>query len=477
VVLAPLTSAPAIGPELTHAVPRDHLAAIFVERSTAPAPNATSASGALPSVLGHLRMAGLLGASAGSAGVITDVVTSLGVLEKTPYAIVLTDLEVTRELAGIPPRPALRLVSLDAALIVYTQGHNEEITQQIRALLQTWTTSDAARVEREESDGLTVYTLIDQRAPQWARLHWGAVGDFYVVALGDEAFVSATAAITRKRPCFADEPFVQRNEDDVKLARAEVAWSIDFRRLRTSLREDAERTGTVLDSLGLQNSQRGLWTIRKDERAIVAGAAFATPDGDVFRPLTEPAGDDPLLAQAIPAGADAYAVFPTSVAELVLRGKVAYLATCSPAMRQLLAEHWNAFATAAGLDLERDLLAHLGDRVVIHTFPRHPLGVRVLVTILVEIDGSADAVRRALDKILAQCNLWMAGRPDESGRPPDRGWFAPCLRRAEDGVWYLQVGITGPALAVTDRWIVISFSPAAVRECLAAMSPPAEAAP
>jgi hypothetical protein len=38
------------------------------------------------------------------------------------------------------------------------------------------------------------------------------------------------------------------------------------------------------------------------------------------------------------------------------------------------------------------------------------------------------------------------------------------LRRDTDGVWYLYFGIAGPALAVADDRLIISFSPDAVRK-------------
>jgi hypothetical protein len=41
------------------------------------------------------------------------------------------------------------------------------------------------------------------------------------------------------------------------------------------------------------------------------------------------------------------------------------------------------------------------------------------------------------------------------------------LRHDPDGVWYLHFGLEGPAIAVADRHLVISFSPAALRQNLA----------
>jgi hypothetical protein len=44
------------------------------------------------------------------------------------------------------------------------------------------------------------------------------------------------------------------------------------------------------------------------------------------------------------------------------------------------------------------------------------------------------------------------------------------LRRDADGIWNLFLGLEGPALGLSDRWLVISFSPAAVRQNLEFLS-------
>ena len=44
------------------------------------------------------------------------------------------------------------------------------------------------------------------------------------------------------------------------------------------------------------------------------------------------------------------------------------------------------------------------------------------------------------------------------------------LLRTPDDIWHLQYGLAGPALTITDRWLVLSFSPHAVRQNLALIS-------
>ena len=107
--------------------------------------------------------------------------------------------------------------------------------------------------------------------------------------------------------------------------------------------------------------------------------------------------------------------------------------------------------------------------MIVHDFPHHPLGLPLLWTVLVEIDGSAESVRTALDRLLAHVYKTIEDRSGPAGLTR--------LERDDDGVWYVRFGLYGPALAVTDRWVVISYSPQAVREnveYLEAVSKPTE---
>ena len=47
------------------------------------------------------------------------------------------------------------------------------------------------------------------------------------------------------------------------------------------------------------------------------------------------------------------------------------------------------------------------------------------------------------------------------------------VKQADDTIWFLQAaGILGPALKVTDRYLVLSWSPQALREALTSIEAP-----
>ncbi len=149
--------------------------------------------------------------------------------------------------------------------------------------------------------------------------------------------------------------------------------------------------------------------------------------------------------------------------EWYVRGREAYLASQHESRREAYREGWLRFEREYGFDFDHDLLAHLGQRIIIHDFPPHPLAVPLLWTYLVETDGDVTAVRRAVDGMM---RAWQSGLPKADGETASGGGFVPEIRRTDDGIWYLQLGLAGPAIGVADHWIVISFSPAAVRENL-----------
>ena len=51
------------------------------------------------------------------------------------------------------------------------------------------------------------------------------------------------------------------------------------------------------------------------------------------------------------------------------------------------------------------------------------------------------------------------------------------LRQEPDGVWYIKAGLLGPAMCVTDRYVVFSWSPRALREVRGFFEAPVATAP
>jgi hypothetical protein len=214
----------------------------------------------------------------------------------------------------------------------------------------------------------------------------------------------------------------------------------------------------VLDGLGLGEVDRGVWALGSAERAVQAYAVLRRGDRDDFVVICRPAADAGTL-KTIPPEAGRYAIIDHQPADLVGWARDGYLASRSPSTRQRLRRMWDQVEQDAGVRLERDLLSQLGSPVVMHDYPRHALNIPLAGTIVVPIAGSPSAVRDSVEGLLRRSQEHLNG--------PDSGWPLLQLRRADDGVWYLQAGLCGPAVGTSDHFLVISYSPSAVRQNLA----------
>ncbi len=73
----------------------------------------------------------------------------------------------------------------------------------------------------------------------------------------------------------------------------------------------------------------------------------------------------------------------------------------------------------------------------------------------------------ATDTLLAAWSKYLDQRAEQSGHQLLR----VKVRHDADGLWYLQAGILGPAMKVTEGYIVFSWSPQALRDALAFIEP------
>jgi hypothetical protein len=190
---------------------------------------------------------------------------------------------------------------------------------------------------------------------------------------------------------------------------------------------------------------------------------YLEPEGDRLVKLSDPDTFPPEHKAVIPAGAT-HAIMHLDMARLATTIARAYLAGRSPKNARALRRGYQELQQKLGLDVSADLLAHLGPHVIIHDYPPHPLNVPLLRSFLIETDDP-QRVRAAVDALLAEWDAHFVRQAEGVENP----LILPRVIRDPDGIWYLQVGIVGPAVAVTDRYVVVSWSPAAVRAILNVM--------
>lgn len=454
-VLTLAQPAAAIPHRLLQAVPADATAAVLYE----PVDDATAGAGAVLSLATLLlergREMGFAAKFGEALGRTLDIVGSLPVVAQHPLAIILLDVSSV-------PRPAggAQLETLSIGLVIDTDAKNNALAQRVRYLLDIYTNNAHGRIDQIEVEGETSYRLTDSRLPEWAAMQWGQVGDLYVLTFGTGAFARISASIRGSARSLATDEWFANAHRKTKGSEASLQAYLDMERLLGSLDPSArQRTGDVLTTLRLRSVSRGLWSIGQGGRAVRILSLIDIEGEDQFIPISSSGFTDFRLDSVIPPEADCYLIIDTGAEDLVLHVRDTYLDTLAGSTRRKLIERWAREEAAAEISVQRDLISQLGTYVVFHPYPPHPLGIPLLCTILIEVEGSTSSVQHCLDLALDHYrNL-----PARSSGRPGRS-LAPWLRRDSDGVWYLQFGLVGPAIGVADGWIVIGYSPQAVRQ-------------
>ncbi|MFQ5491747.1 MAG: hypothetical protein ACE5GE_13595, partial [Phycisphaerae bacterium] len=387
--VAPAVSAPSSPTVILRAVPADAwIVLAYTPTDKRDSTESTTRTGSTFStasaVLALARQMGLLNAADPSMACWIDAVTTLPLVTRYPFALCLLDGQARPLESG-----GYRLDGLSAALILRTGGNDGPVQARIQHLLNTYVNNQVARIEPFRLGRYRGYRLIDRRLPDWCMLQWGAMGKNYVVTLGRGAFERLAQIRKHDAPSLTDDAWFRKARGRCLGDRTDVFLSMRFKDIREHLEPVmAGKPDAVLEALGLANVDRGLWTFGKTGRAVQALALWTSGPTDEGVTICQDAEDDARAQKVIPAQATQYAVLEESPAQVVRLVRDAYLAARSPSSRQRLETMWARVETETGIDVERDLLQQLGPRLVIHDFPKHPLGIPIARTIVAEVTGS-----------------------------------------------------------------------------------------
>ncbi len=482
VVIASLAISPvyAIPPELTKAVPADIVAAYFVSRPDAKAESRDTRS--------ILQVAAFLADQAFQVGLLSrvdmecrawiDVLISLPAILRHPHSVVLMKSSARQR-----PDGGHELAGLHAALIIHTRGDNLGIERRIQHLLNSYTNQDESILRSRSSGGRVLFTLQDRRLPPWAIITWGKLGDYYVVAIGDGAYEGIAETAAGAHRSLAADAWFKRAAS--RVPGASVAWYVQLDHLRREVVASlAKKIVRVQAALGLAGAQRSLWTVGRNGRSIEIHSVVRRSGRDEVRTIAGPDLWDRFSMRSesvIPVSAGGYAVIDCNP-RTVLRGvRDAYFAAKSPHAVQHSRDFWQDLEDATGVSIEGDIFSQLGRPVVIHNYPRHALRLPFAWTVMVPIKGDAAVLRSRIDRLLFAVRQEMSNaesrksssekhRRDPIVHSPFDKYGPLRLHHDPDGVWYIQYGLNGPALTVTDRWIIISYSPHAIRANTAILS-------
>ncbi len=447
-------------PYLLEAIPRDAVAAWVIngdESSTRTARHSGEASdpGRMDGTFALIRSLADQAERMGLFSELDDCVRgwidsllSLPIILDRPHAVALLDVSASARADG-----GHELASLRAAIIIHTRGDNDALVRRIRHLLNTYTNNEDTTLTERTIGGRTVFTLKDRRLPLWGTITWGPFENNYVIAIGEGAFESMSRAAAGRANTLAADPWVMSSLARMAGLPTDTVLYVGFDGL--SRRMDslfAQKVSAVKGALGLSGVERGLWVVGKRGRDVEVKGVLRRHRRDETVRI---AGEKVLELETrlvIPDGASGYAVVDAEPLAILRGACTAYLASRSPHSREGIRAYWRGLEAAAGVSIERDIVAHLGGPIIIHDFPRHALGLPLAWTVIAPVVGDATALRGNIDRMVEVVENELA-----------RGSLIR-LGCDSDGVWYAHWGLVGPALAVTDRWLVLGFSPSAVKE-------------
>jgi len=384
-----------------------------------------------------------------------DAFGAISLVLDYPHAAALVDISALAR-----PDGGHQLGKVGAVLVAHTRGDGVRFTRRIQHLLDTYTNSEHSTLTTSRVGDVEWVRLRDRRMPDWFVLCWGQVGDYYVVTVGDRAFDLMLALLNDDGPRLAANSWYTSARRRVEYDHTSFILYADFAELHRRVDADLGRKiRDVQKAFRLDDVSRGLWVARREQRALEMRGCLYRGAHDVEQVLAARSFADRLRDPVIPEQATRFAVFEGRPSRICRGIADAYLAARSSEAAGESRAFWRGLEEKSGVSIENDILSRLGDAIVLHDHPRPVIDIPVAQTIVVSIDREPDLLRRHIDEILTYLRDVLI--------PP--GLFQ--LRRAEDGVWYMMYGLNGPAMAVLDRWLVVAFTPTAVREVCRQLEP------
>ena len=422
---------------------------------------------------------------------LSDIAGSLPLLGKHEHVVAMMDVSSRR----VGPE-GYRLAHMQVAVVLATHGQHDDVVERIRRMLTTHTDKQFGKMQITPRDGARSYRLTDSRLPGWATWEWGPLGDCYVIGLGTGAFDRIAETFADPTRSIAQDPWFANARRRCRGQGAMIEWLVNYQGIRKRLEPVVKgRPEQVLEALGAGKLERGLTALRMEGRFLTCYIMHHYPEGDDFIPLSDPRNVPKEHLAAVPKDVGC-AIIQRDLADWICRLRDAYLASQTEKERAQWQEWFAELERRYGIDVRAQLLDRLGQHLIIHNWPAHPAKLPLTFTLMLEIDDAAP-VQDAIDAMMGAWQEWQrnptgwssrrrAGSATRSTstrrqattavattapaapkrpttRPRTRGLLRPGVGREPDGIWYLYAGVVRPAIAVTDGYIVISWSPKAVR--------------
>ena len=397
------------------------------------------------------------------------IIQCCALMIRYPHCVTMLDASAIK--AGVHP-DSRRVDKLRLALIVQTAGKAGPFLNIIQNAADEQTNTEHARIDVKQAGRWSYSELADQRLPEWYVVAWGEIDGFFVLTLGNDVWPEIAAVAAGDKPSLAQDPWMQKHRG-APGREALIEIIANARRMRERL--DPLVNNWISDFFAVwdaQTMQRSHWALGLRDRALYCIATFELqaedgPAETVRHVYADAADREPRVMSLIPNGSR-YAIYRIPTSDVIVKLIRSMFVWQSEESVTRATRLWVRIQKEHGFDAHADILDQLGDVAILHNFPPHPLKLPVFFTTLVEIKGDSQQVRKSID---VMCRAWQAGLEREADRlnVPD-----PLrLNRDSDGVWYFPLGpfLNGLAWKVADGYLVISWSPDALREYLAEAGP------
>lgn len=447
-VIACASSARADVESLAKLVPSDVLAAYLVDVPTTPAAEAKSNSFEIATVLidqafglGFFKsldtsIRGWLDAIAGVSAVIAH-----------PHAVILFDIQATGD-----EDESHHVSELKAALVMRTGGNNKAIERRIQHLLALYTNQTESTLETFQVDNHMIHRLVDRRLADWVVMCWANVGDYFVMSLGEESIHRVLAPLQSQSATLWSDSTFRQGVDALAANHSLVTVLLRFDAIRKKSPHLGNKLTYVQAALGMAGCEQGLWTGGYSGRSLEIRQCLRCNGKENVAVIASTTYLRGPAESSLPEAAHTFAAIGIEPKIWFERIRGAYLAARSRKNASESRAYWGEVEKGAGFRFA-DLFSHLGSPIVVHDFPEHALRLPPAWTVVVPIQGEAKLIRQELDQLFFFWQKKLEGQ-------------AMALAKTDDGIWFLKVGLEGPAATVTDSHLVVSFSPHAVRQNL-----------
>jgi hypothetical protein len=411
-----------------------------------------------------LRNIRLLALAPSEGRIFLDVVASLPAIAKFPHALILNAIEVQEG----QREDSFKLKSMELVLLVRTRDDVHEIKSEINAVLKRHTSEQTAKLETRELAGSPIKVLRDRRLPQWGETEFGRFGDTYAIGFGTHSLDRIYGPTKDDPGRISDHEWFSRAGELTHSGDADYDVYVNLDALKTQLSQVVVgRPQQVVDALGLSDVTRLRWTMGYEGRFRRTMLLLGREDEDQNILLSDPENIPDYALEAIHPKAKSASVASLDVKDLASKISAGVLASLRPDKAARLQSRWSELIRENGLDLELELLDHLGPRLIVHDYPPHPSGLPIMKTMLIEHDGSPE-VASGIDRLLS---LWAKLLEPEDTKDSKHALQWRLIRNPESGVWTINSGpvLAWHALTITDRFVVISWSSDALAQVVSSL--------